>query len=59
MFVAHHPDELRRALTQHPSFALGRMLLGWVLVRKGDFEAAIAELARLKAALPRADDGLD
>ena len=39
-------EELRRSLTQHPSFALGRMLLGWALVRKGDFETATAETER-------------
>lgn len=36
-------DELRRVIAMQPSFALGRMLLGWSLLRKGDFDDAIAE----------------
>ena len=36
-------DELRRVIAMQPSFALGRMLLGWSLLRKGDFAEAIAE----------------
>jgi adenylate cyclase len=39
-------DELRAALRFNPNFALGRMLLGWALVRAGQFEDAAAETAK-------------
>lgn len=35
--------ELRHALTLNRSFGIGRMLLGWALVRKGDFAEALVE----------------
>jgi adenylate cyclase len=44
-----HPravQELQATLLLNPSFALGRMLLGWVLVRAGDFDSAVAETAK-------------
>jgi adenylate cyclase len=38
--------ELRHALNLNPSFALGRMALGWALLRAGHFDEAIAESER-------------
>jgi adenylate cyclase len=45
----HHEQglaELRAALEINPNFALGRMALGWGLVRAGQIEAAIEETAK-------------
>jgi len=45
----HHEQglsELRAALEINPNFALGRMALGWALLRAGQTEAAIEETAK-------------
>jgi adenylate cyclase len=38
--------ELRTALHLNPSFALGRMVLGWALTRAGHFDEAVGESGR-------------
>jgi adenylate cyclase len=38
--------ELQTALNLNPSFALGRMVFGWALLRAGSFEEAIAETGK-------------
>jgi adenylate cyclase len=38
--------ELQTALNLNPSFALGRMVFGWALLRAGSFDEAISETGR-------------
>ncbi|HEY8610604.1 MAG TPA: tetratricopeptide repeat protein [Roseomonas sp.] len=39
-------SELRAALDLNPNFALGRTFLGWVLLRAGHFDEAVAETGK-------------